>query len=201
MTRRGLAWGGVAAVAGSAAWRKWSARPASPDQGLPWPLRKVLEVDEQAGPAPLSFGKALEARLPVFARPRGPGCPGSTARMGSTRGSTSDDVAAPGRRARRVEVLQPSASHQGVSPAFEVTTELKCIEGWSRGRHLGRGRLADLAEASRAWPPGAGSRANRKRDPATSSPSPAWSTPGRKLLRRPRHRHRRSIPRPSSATR
>src|SRR5262249_53919815 len=44
MTRRGFAWGGAAAVAGLAGWR-WVVTRGVED-GLPWPLRRVLEWNE-----------------------------------------------------------------------------------------------------------------------------------------------------------
>ena len=43
MTRRGFAWGGAAALAGLTGWR-WVATRSEED-GLPWPLRRVLELE------------------------------------------------------------------------------------------------------------------------------------------------------------
>ena len=68
MTRRGFAWGGLAALSGLGAWRWIVSR--SPDQGIPWPLRGVLEFDEKVHHAAFA---SSEARVRIPARRR-PGC-------------------------------------------------------------------------------------------------------------------------------
>src|SRR5262249_54651187 len=62
MTRRGFAWGGVAAVAGLTGWRWLVTR--SEEGGLPWPLRRVLELNER-----VARGFSRKSRLsPEFPR-------------------------------------------------------------------------------------------------------------------------------------
>ncbi len=142
MTRRGFAWGGVAAMAGLAGWRWLVTR--SEEGGLPWPLRRVLELNER-----VARGFSRDARLsPEFPRamarmPRVNGSIGlesdldpadwrlrvvGSAGEGSTRSFTLDQVRA--------------------LPRVEMTTELRCIEGWSEVVHWAGARLADLASAT-----------------------------------------------------
>src|SRR6516162_10897711 len=68
LSRRGCITGGAAILAGWAGWRWLTSR--SEDAGIPWPLRRVLEFDEQVGRAAFrssrrapSFSRAL-ARMP-----------------------------------------------------------------------------------------------------------------------------------------
>src|SRR5262249_56900699 len=73
MTRRGFVWGGVAAVAGLAGWRWLVTR--SEEGGLPWPLRRVLELNER-----VARGLSRSSRL-------SPEFPRSAARMPRVNGS------------------------------------------------------------------------------------------------------------------
>ena len=92
---------------------------------MPWPLRRVLEVDEQVGrwlfrPSRLS---------PEF--------PGSAARMPRVNGAIGVDANLnPGRW--RLQVIGPAGARSPRSftldeikalPRAEMTTELRCIEG------------------------------------------------------------------------
>src|SRR4051794_11005375 len=65
MTRRGLAWGGAAIVSALAA-RRWIAtRPD--DRGVPWPLRRVLQLNEQAHRAVFGANAKLAPEFPASA--------------------------------------------------------------------------------------------------------------------------------------
>ena len=162
---------------------------------LPWPLRRVLEFDERVAP------RGLRARRgwPRRSRPRRPGCPGSTARSGSTRSST--------RRPGGSRSPGPAGSkslHPGrvkALPRVEMTTELKCIEGWSEVVDLGRGPAGRPGRRPRAWPPGAAGRPTRRGSPGDLLPYASLATPDAALLRGPGHRLAPSTPRPCSATR
>jgi len=139
LTRRGFAWGGVVALAGLAGWRWLVTR--SEDDGLPWPLRRVLEFDER-----LARGIFRTSRL-------SPEFPRSAARMpriNGTIGLESDlDLSA-----WKLQVVRAAGDHAWRSftlddikalPRVETTTELRCIEGWSEVVYWAGARLADLA--------------------------------------------------------
>ena len=155
MTRRGLAWGGAASLAALAGW-KWIASRA-PDQGIPWPLRRALEFDARAHR--VAFGPASKL-APEFAA--------SAARMPRVNGriglKSKLDLAA-----WRLQVSGPAGSNTyrlddvKALPRHEVTTELKCIEGWSVVVRWAGARLADLASAS-----GLATRSGRPLDPVGS---------------------------------
>jgi hypothetical protein len=142
MTRRGFAWGGAAAVAGLAGWRWLVTR--GEDGGLPWPLRRVLELDER-----VARGLFRASRL-------SPEFPRTAARMPRVNGSIgleSDlDPAA-----WRLRVVGPAGEGSARTftldeiralPRVEMTTELRCVEGWSEVVHWAGARLADLASAT-----------------------------------------------------
>jgi DMSO/TMAO reductase YedYZ molybdopterin-dependent catalytic subunit len=144
----------VAALAGFAGWRWLVTR--SEEDGLPWPLRRVLELDER-----LARGLFRASRL-------SPEFPRSAARMprvNGTIGLESDlDLSA-----WRLQVLRASGDHTRRSftlddikalPRVETTTELRCIEGWSEVVHWAGARLADLASVT-----GLATRSGRPIDP------------------------------------
>jgi hypothetical protein len=138
MTRRSFLWAAAAATTGYAGWRWLVTRRE--DNGLPWPLRRTLEINEHLArdyfdPARLSptFPRAMAAE------PRVNGDVGLsedfdsaawTLRLeGSTESSdplllTLDDIKA--------------------FPRAEMVTELKCIEGWSQVVHWAGARFADF---------------------------------------------------------
>jgi DMSO/TMAO reductase YedYZ molybdopterin-dependent catalytic subunit len=157
MTRRGFAWGGVAAVAGLAGWRWVVTR--SEEGGLPWPLRRVLELNER-----LARGLTRDSHL-------SPEFPRTAARMPRVNGSIGleSELDASAWRLRVVGSAGEASSRtftldeiKGL-PRVEMTTELRCIEGWSEVVHWAGARLADLASAT-----GLATRGGRVADPAAS---------------------------------
>ncbi len=137
MTRRGLAIAAGAIAAGLLG-RRWIFR--QPKEGLvPWPLRRVLQFDERISHG-LFDPKAL---APTFARAKG-GTPRVTGRYGLD--------PAPDPAAYRLKVEGPSGIRSfGLDeikalPRHDLTTEMKCIEGWSAVVHWSGARLADLAD-------------------------------------------------------
>ena len=183
MSRRGFAWGGVAALVG-AGWHWLISR--SDEDGLPWPLRRVLEFDERV------------ARGAFRAVALAPEFPRSAARMPRVNGSIGLDTEIdPARWRLRVVGSAGERAAQSLTldeikalPRVEMTTELKCIEGWSEVVHWAGARLSDLAAAT--------GLATRERRPlgvrllletpdATTTWGSTWPAP--------------SIPRPCSATR
>jgi DMSO/TMAO reductase YedYZ molybdopterin-dependent catalytic subunit len=142
MTRRGFARGGAAALAGYAGWR-WILSRSQAD-GLPWPLRRVLEFDER-----VARGLSRSARL-------SPEFPRTAARMPRFNGAIglASDLDPAAWRLRVIGSAGEGASRSFTLdeikrlPRVEMTTELRCVEGWSDVVHWAGARLTDLAEAT-----------------------------------------------------
>ena len=151
MTRRGLAIGGAAVLGGFGAWKWLGSR--SRDGMLPWPLRRILELNEKAALA--TFDPARKSRE----------YPGSIARMPKLNTDYGVDVALDP-AAYRLKVEGPAGSKTltmaevKALPRVVVTTELRCVEGWSEVVTWGGARLADLASAT-----GLARRSGRRGDP------------------------------------
>jgi DMSO/TMAO reductase YedYZ molybdopterin-dependent catalytic subunit len=132
----------VAVLAGFAGWR-WLVTRAEED-GLPWPLRRVLEFNERV------------ARRVFHASRRSREFPRSAARMPRVNGSIGlgsgldiatwrlEVVGAAGEQARRWFSLDDIKA----LPRVEMTAELRCVEGWSEVVHWTGARLADLASVT-----------------------------------------------------
>jgi DMSO/TMAO reductase YedYZ molybdopterin-dependent catalytic subunit len=140
MTRRSLLWA-AAAAASVVGIRQWLVtRPE--DEGVPWPLRRMLEWNER-----LARDYYSTARLsPEFARaaarePRPNGDVGLPDDFDpddwtlSLEGLWGDG----GETAAKVTLDQIKAL-----PRVEMVTELRCIEGWTQVVHWGGARLSDL---------------------------------------------------------
>jgi DMSO/TMAO reductase YedYZ molybdopterin-dependent catalytic subunit len=137
MTRRSLVVGGVAAGAGLLSWL--GVRSASLEDGISWPLRRVLEFNEKLAGAAFRDSRLAPEFSPARAtEPRVNGWIGLDedldpakwrlqvfSRGGAPKRFTLDDIKA--------------------LPAVSMTTELKCIEGWSNIVHWTGARLVDLA--------------------------------------------------------
>lgn len=141
MTRRGFALGG-AAILGGAAGVRWLASRGQED-GLPWPLRRVLEWNERVASAAFRSSR-LSPEFPR-ARAREPRVNGS---IGLDRDLDASawrlNVVGPegggGRPGRSFSLAELKAL-----PRAEMTTELRCVEGWSEVVHWAGVRLDDLA--------------------------------------------------------
>src|SRR5271165_3493592 len=124
LSRRGFACAGAAALAGLAGWR-WLVTRSAEDE-LPWPLRRALEFNE------------LLARGIFRASRRSPEFPRSAARMPRVNGSIGLDLGLD-LSAWRLQVVGAAGDHARsftlddikALPRVEMTTELRCIEGWS----------------------------------------------------------------------
>jgi DMSO/TMAO reductase YedYZ molybdopterin-dependent catalytic subunit len=153
-TRRAFAWGGAAALAGVAGWRWLVTR--GEEGGVPWPLRRALEFDERLGRA---------AFRPSRLSPEFPASAAREPRVNGDLGLESPlDPAA-----WRLRVVGPAGDRAARSltlgeiralPRVEMTTELRCIEGWSEVVRWAGARLADLAAAT-----GLATRSGRPPDP------------------------------------
>ena len=165
----------------------------SEEDGLPWPFRRVLGFNERLARA--AFRPSRSA--PEF--PRG------AAREPRVNGSIGlDPTIDPA--AWRLRVIGPSGEDGAAArsrldeikalPRVEMTTELKCIEGWSTVVHWAGARLADLAAVT-----GLATRSGRRDGPEDllrlrrRSRPPTRPTTWGSTWPAP------SIPRPCSATR
>jgi DMSO/TMAO reductase YedYZ molybdopterin-dependent catalytic subunit len=146
MSRRGFAIGVGAIAAGVGGWRWLTTR--SLDDGTPWPFRRALEFNQRV--AQTVFGE--RGLAPEFPRDR--------AREPRPNGPLGINMAID-TEAWRLKVEGPkgrrtlSLAEVKALPKVEMTTELRCIEGWSEIVNWGGARLADLAEST-----GLASRAN-----------------------------------------
>jgi len=158
-------------LAGLAGWRWVVTR--SEEGGLPWPLRRVLELNER-----LARGLTRDSHLsPEFLRtaarmPRVNGVIGLVSKLdpaawrlrvvgqageGSSRSFTLDQIKA--------------------LPRVEMTAELRCVEGWSDVVHWAGARLADLASLTGLAV--RGGRAAGPGSPGSLLDYAALETPGR----------------------
>ena len=167
LSRRGFAVAGLAALAGLAGW-KWVSTESAED-GLPWPLRRVLELNERLARAALRASRTS----PEFSR--------SAAREPRVNGRLGLGIIAPSDW--RLRVIGPPGEGGArlfqvdeikSLPRVEMTTELKCIEGWSTVVFWAARRLADLAALT-----GLATRSGRRDDPENLLRYAALETPDR----------------------
>lgn len=138
-SRRSFLTGGAAAVAALAGWRWLSTR--HPDDEIPWPLRRALEINEQ-------FARDFFRRSRLA--PSFPPARIEKPRVNGREGLGDDFDPA----AWKLQVEGLAASDDPVTltldqirslPRTEMITELKCIEGWSYVARWRGARLVDLA--------------------------------------------------------
>lgn len=136
-SRRSFIGLGLAGLAGIGGWRWLLAQPD--DSGIPHPLRKVLDANSR-----LTSAYFKETRLaPEFARSR--------AKMPRTNGRAGlEDALDPATWRLQVQGYGTDKAQEftlddvKALPKVEMTTELKCIEGWSVVVHWTGARLADF---------------------------------------------------------
>lgn len=143
MTRRSFVTGAVAALAGFGAWRWVNSRPR--EGRLPWPLRRVLELNEK-----LSEAYASSARL----APEFPAVQAGEPKINGKWGLGDGFVPAQWKlRIRGPAGVVPRnpltlAEIQSL-PRIEIVTELKCVEGWSQVVRWAGVRFVDFVAANR----------------------------------------------------
>jgi DMSO/TMAO reductase YedYZ molybdopterin-dependent catalytic subunit len=154
LTRRSFITGGVAALAGLGAWG-WLTT-ASQEDGLSWPLRRMLRLNQ--GVAETLYSSNRLAPTFPMASVQGP------ARTNGMVGLTN---------AVNTAGWQLRVQHNGrdARPAFglqalrglerrDLVTELKCVEGWSQVIHFGGVGFLDFMTRF-----GLGTRSGRPPDP------------------------------------
>jgi hypothetical protein len=138
LTRRGFITGGTAALTGLGAWR-WLTT-ASPEDGVPWPLRRVLRFNERLAEV-LGSPHGLAPTFPTEGL-RGP------ARANGLIGLDGDADAVEwqlriehesGGRRQTIRLRDLRAL-----PRLDQGSELKCVEGWSEVMHFGGVRFRDF---------------------------------------------------------
>jgi DMSO/TMAO reductase YedYZ molybdopterin-dependent catalytic subunit len=152
-TRRSFLTGAVAALAGLGGWR-WLTT-AETEDGLPWPLRRVLRFNQGLAEG-LYSGNRLAPTFPAD----------SVRGTGRTNGlvGLAGEVNAAGWQVRvqhtgRAEQAIGLRAVQGL-PRMDLVTELKCVEGWSEVMHFGGVSFRDFVQRFRL-----GTRSGRALDP------------------------------------
>jgi DMSO/TMAO reductase YedYZ molybdopterin-dependent catalytic subunit len=138
LSRRSFTTGALAAVAGLAGWT--SLRHAAPEDGIPWPLRRVQRFNEWLGGSTFSANRLA----PTYSRDQ-------VQRPGRVNGhvglADGNDLGF-----WRLRVQHPDRAEQLLTlealsdlPRVEMITQLKCVEGWSQVCQWEGVRFADFA--------------------------------------------------------
>jgi hypothetical protein len=130
LTRRSLFTGTVAALAGGALWEWIRTRRA--DGAVPWPLRIGLNIDQQLSEdyfRPTRLARTFPPAAAEPARPNGD--------IGLDEDPDPD---------WRLHFADQQLSLEDIQalPKIVITSELKCIEGWSRISQWGGARFSDF---------------------------------------------------------
>jgi DMSO/TMAO reductase YedYZ molybdopterin-dependent catalytic subunit len=158
LARRSFITGAGAALAGLGAWRYLTT--ASLEDGLPWPLRRVLRFNQ--GLAETLYSSARLAPTFPDKSVQGP------ARTNGLLGLDGEINAAAWKlriqhESRGAEQALRLDSIQGL-PHIDLVTELKCVEGWSQVMHFGGVRFLDFVTWFRL-----ATRSGRAPDPVGNS--------------------------------
>ena len=136
-SRRSFIGLGLAGLAGLGGWKWLVSQPD--DAGIPRPLRRVLDANGR-----ISHAYLKETRLaPEFARSRA-GIPRENGDVGI---DSALDAAAWRLRVQGYgsgKIQEFTLADIQALPRVEMTTELKCIEGWSTVVHWAGARLSDF---------------------------------------------------------
>lgn len=130
ITRRSLWTGAAAAVAGGSVW-EWI-RTRRLDNGVPWPLRVGLNIDQQLSE---DYSKPTRLARTFPADAAGPARPNGDIGL--------DDPPDPDWRLHFADQELRLEDIQSL-PKIVITAEFKCIEGWSRISQWTGARFSDL---------------------------------------------------------
>ena len=137
LTRRSFTVGAIAAAAGLGGWG-WLTTTA-PEDGLPWPLRRMLHFNHS-----LAEGYSSPRHLaPTFPRAAAQGQPrtnGLVGLSGKVQAAWQLRVQHAGRGVEQAISL-PAVQRL---PRTDLVTELKCVEGWSEVMQFGGVRFLDF---------------------------------------------------------
>jgi Oxidoreductase molybdopterin binding domain len=137
MTRRSFATGAIAGLAGLAGWG-WL-RTRSDADGIPWPLRRMLECNAKLAQAyfrPTRSARTFPISVARMPRPNGG--------LGLGNGIDPATWSLRLENSERKPVILTLDQIKAL-PEVDTVTELKCIEGWSDPVSWTGVRLADLA--------------------------------------------------------
>jgi DMSO/TMAO reductase YedYZ molybdopterin-dependent catalytic subunit len=138
LTRRSFATGAIAALTGAAGWGWLRSRSAA--DGIPWPLRRMLEWNQSVAQG--YFRPTRLARTFATTSARMPRVNGHVGLNGHFDPKT---WLLHVNNTTGVTPLELSLEEIKALPRVDMTTELKCIEGWSDPVHWTGARLLDLA--------------------------------------------------------
>jgi DMSO/TMAO reductase YedYZ molybdopterin-dependent catalytic subunit len=157
ITRRSLLVGGAATLAGLGAWR-WLTT-ASPEDGAPWPLRRVLRFNQSVAE---SLGSPHHL-APVFPPERVEGPARINGEIGLSGEVDSTDWQLRIQNAGRVREQTIRLRDILALPRYDLVTELKCVEGWSEVMQFGGARFLDFVARF-----GLATRSGRAPDPESN---------------------------------
>jgi DMSO/TMAO reductase YedYZ molybdopterin-dependent catalytic subunit len=154
LTRRSFIVGAGAALAGLGAWRWLTTAPA--EDGLPWPLRRVLRWNQGLAQR-LSSPFHLAPTFPAESVQGPARINGEIGLAGDVEGTAwqlriQHEGRRPGQAIRLQEIQE--------LPHVDLVTELKCVEGWSEVMHFGGVRFLDFVARF-----GLATRSGRASDP------------------------------------
>jgi DMSO/TMAO reductase YedYZ molybdopterin-dependent catalytic subunit len=168
-TRRAFLTGGIAAAAGATAFGL--VYTAANEDHIPWPLRRVLQLNERVGGAVFRRGQ-LSPQFPAdsAAEPRVNGVIGLGDGFDPARWRlTVEQPAGPALRVGLDEIKK--------LPRTEIVTELRCIEGWSEVVQWAGVSLLDFASRYRLGTRG-GTAPDPDGKPGDLLPYVSLETPG-----------------------
>src|ERR1051326_4691627 len=137
-TRRGFITAGIAAAAGYGAWKWLRTRPGT--DGLGWPFRRVLDMNESIGMALFSRSRLSPTFAPsrITNPARLNGGIGLTPNVDPERWRLTIEGAAGG------QPVELTLDDIRSFPRRTMITELRCIEGWSMITQWAGARLSDV---------------------------------------------------------
>jgi DMSO/TMAO reductase YedYZ molybdopterin-dependent catalytic subunit len=155
LTRRSFVTGTAVALAGLGTWRWLST--AAPEDGVPWPLRRVLRLNQRLAEG-LGAPRGLAPTFPVQ-NVRGPartnGLIGLAGEVDGAGWQVSIQQEGRG-RAQTIRLQEIQAL-----PRLDLGIALMCVEGWSEVMHFGGVRFIDFVTRF-----GLATRSGRAPDPA-----------------------------------